>query len=275
LRVQFREDGSGRGFSALDLRRDEGGVRSRCRFRLPPGPVVPRGRRGPGGVHPSRPPGDGIDLSGGRTLLCPGLPGGDDGQGFLRNRGTGFPVPHLRPAGRSPGTVPPDGERQLAEAYRGDLPLAGVRIENRVGRRLGDVRTLFLQAARQFDGSSISPGSDAGGDPADVAGFREPSGGAVHGDLRRMPSGAASGPPEDAGGRAVVEFTRALAGTRPRPPGGPGRAASCGFPRRCSNRIPRSYAAPSPTRSGKDSPDGSCRTRGTSASSPRLPSVAR
>jgi len=48
--------------------------------------------------------------------------------------------------------VPPDAVQRLAEAYRGDLPFSGVRLElHGESPAWSDVRALFLSGARQFD----------------------------------------------------------------------------------------------------------------------------
>ena len=39
--AQFREDGAGEGFSAIDLRAEEGGLRVRCRFPSRPATCCP------------------------------------------------------------------------------------------------------------------------------------------------------------------------------------------------------------------------------------------
>ncbi len=153
LRVQFREDGSGRGFSALDLKRDAGGLRVKVPFPVSPGDLLFRvggaGRaeftRRARREMESTPP-EGVRFS---VRVSPGAMSVKASYGVVERV---FPYRISGPPGGPLGTVPPDGERQLAEAYRGDLPLAGVRIENQGGPGVwGDVRTLFLQAARQFD----------------------------------------------------------------------------------------------------------------------------
>jgi hypothetical protein len=63
-----------------------------------------------------------------------------------------YPYRVSGPPGGPAGQAPKEGERQLAEAYRGELPLSEVRLEYHGGPSAwGDVRTLFLQAARNFD----------------------------------------------------------------------------------------------------------------------------
>ena len=153
LRAQFREDGAGRGFSAVDLRSEGGGIRVKVPFPVSPGDLL--FRVGGGGraeiTRRARKEMEATPPDGARFLVAVS-PGTVTVKASYGNEEKVFVYRISGPPGGPAGTVPPDGERQLAEAYRGDLPLAGVRVEIRGGPGAwGDVRTLFLQAARQFD----------------------------------------------------------------------------------------------------------------------------
>ena len=164
----------------------------------------------------------------------------------------------------------PRWERRLADAYRGDLPLAGVRVEIHGGPGVwGDVRTLFLQAARQFDREfylagkrlrvEILPtlrvsGSRPEEGPGTVifAGCRPGSSRTSRRRRRSSPWWSSPAP------------SRAI---RPRRRGTPGPAGSCGSPRRCSSPDAAFLRRTVTDAIAKGSPDGSCRTPGTFASS--------
>ncbi|GAB4235188.1 MAG: U32 family peptidase [Deltaproteobacteria bacterium] len=153
LRVQFREDGSGRGFPAADPKNGEGGLRIRIPFPVSPGDLLFRvgGGGRAGFTRRAQREMESTPSDGARFLVAvsPGTVTVRASYGSLER---GFAYRISGPPGGPPGTVPPDGERQLAEAYRGELPLSGVRVEIHGGPGAwGDVRTLFLQAARQFD----------------------------------------------------------------------------------------------------------------------------
>ncbi len=153
LRAQFREDGAGRGFSAVDLRGEEGGILVKVPFPVSPGDLLFRvGGAGRGEfTRRARKEMEATPPDGARFLVSVS-PGTVTVKASYGNEEKVFVYRISGPPGGPSGTVPPDGERQLAEAYRGDLPLAGVRVEIHGGPGAwGDVRTLFLQAARQFD----------------------------------------------------------------------------------------------------------------------------
>jgi len=153
LRVQFREDGTGRGFSAVALRDGEGGLFVKVAFSVSPGDLLFRVAAA-GRAEWTRQARRQMEAT------------ARDGVRFVVRVGSGavtvrasygtvereYPYRVSGPRGGPEGTAPPDGERQLAQAYRGDLPLASVALEYRGAPcAWGDVRTLFLRAARQFD----------------------------------------------------------------------------------------------------------------------------
>jgi putative protease len=153
LRAQFREDGAGRGFSAVDLRTEEGGLRIKVPFPVTPGDLLFR-VGGTGRAEFTRRARKEMEStpSDGARFLVSVSPGTVTVRASYGTEEKVFVYRISGPPGGPEGTVPPDGERQLAEAYKGDLPLAGVRVEIHGGPGAwGDVRTLFLQAARQFD----------------------------------------------------------------------------------------------------------------------------
>ncbi len=153
LRAQFREDGSGRGFSAADPRIEEGGVRVKVPFPVSPGDLLFRVGGGARAefTRLARKEMESTPPEGARFLVVVS-PGTVTVKASYGNEEKVYAYRISGPPGGPSGTLPPDGERQLADAYRGDLPLAGVRVEIRGGPGVwGDVRTLFLQAARQFD----------------------------------------------------------------------------------------------------------------------------
>ncbi|MEW6719645.1 MAG: U32 family peptidase [Thermodesulfobacteriota bacterium] len=155
LRVQFQEDGSGRGFSASapDMRAAEGGLFLKIPFSVSPGDLLFRTaaagraeftRRARREMEAIRP--DGARFS---VAVSPGAVLVRASYGSVSRE---YPYRVSGPAGAPAGSPPKDGDRQLAAAYRGDLPLAEVRLEYRGGPcAWGDVKSLFLQAARHFD----------------------------------------------------------------------------------------------------------------------------
>jgi putative protease len=153
LRVQFRRDGTGRGFSAAALRSVEGGLSVKVPFDVSPGDLLFRvagggraewTRRARRGMESA--PQDGVRFA---VRVASGTVDIRASYGTVARE---YPFRVSAPQGRPEGSAPPDGERQLAEAYRGELPLSGVSLEYRGGAGAwGDVRTLFQRAARQFD----------------------------------------------------------------------------------------------------------------------------
>ena len=162
LRVQFQSDGSGKGFSALSMRADAGGLYVRIPFEVSPGDLLFRVGGGgraeitrsarrdlmalpPGGVRFRVVVGDGvvaIEASYGRT-----------------HREFSFRVSGAAPHGE--GKIPPDAVAILRSAYRSDLPLGEIRIEGKGGAvAWQDVTALFLKAARRFDKDFYLSGKD-------------------------------------------------------------------------------------------------------------------
>ncbi|RJP22280.1 MAG: hypothetical protein C4529_06135 [Deltaproteobacteria bacterium] len=153
LRVQFREDGSGRGFSAAATRFDGGGTFFKVPFAVSPGDLLFRVAGGGRAefTRRARREMESAPPDGARFLVSVS-PGAVTVRAAYGSVSREFAFRVSGPAGGPVGTAPPDGERQLADAYRGDLPLGGVRLEYHGGPSAwGDVRALFLQAARQFD----------------------------------------------------------------------------------------------------------------------------
>jgi putative protease len=156
LRVQFAEDGSGRGFSAAsaDMRPEgDGGLSLRVPFAVAPGDLLFRTAGGgrPEFTRRARKEMESIRPDGARFSVSVS-PGEVTVQASYGSVSREYRYRVSGPKGAPPGAAPKDGERQLAAAYRGDLPLAEVRLEYRGGPcAWGDVRSLFLQAARSFD----------------------------------------------------------------------------------------------------------------------------
>jgi len=153
LRVQFRAEGSGRGFTALSLREEEGGFRVQVPFPVSTGDLLFRvgtGGRGeftrsakremesrvPEGVRFRVQAGEGavrVDASFGAMRR----------QSLFRIAGSG---------GRSGEGIPPDAGERLRAAYRSDLPAGEILVEGRgSGASWRDLTEMFLRAARSFD----------------------------------------------------------------------------------------------------------------------------
>ncbi len=153
LRVQFREDGAGRGFTASAMRPAGGGLSVKVPFAVSPGDLLFRVAGGGRAefTRRARREMESIPRDGARFIVSVS-PGAVVVRASYGSVAREYPYRVSGPPGGPEGTAPPDGERQLAEAYRGDLPLSEVRLEYRGGPSAwGDVRTLFLQAARRFD----------------------------------------------------------------------------------------------------------------------------
>lgn len=155
LRIQFAADGSGRGFSAAapDMRPVEGGLSLKVPFNVSPGDLLFRTAGGgrPELTRRARREMEAIRPDGARfaVTVSPGevavLASYGSVEREYRYRVSG-------PTGAPAGSAPKDGERQLAGSYKGELPLSEVRLVYRGGPcAWGDVRSLFLQAARSFD----------------------------------------------------------------------------------------------------------------------------
>ena len=153
LRVQFREEGAGRGFSAAEPRVEGDALRVKVPFPVSPGDLLFR-VGGPGRAEYTRLARKEMEAtpSDGARFLVSVSPGAVTVKASYGTLERVFAYRISGPPGGPPGSVPPDGERQLAEAYRGDLPLSGIRVEIHGGPGAwADVRALFLRAARQFD----------------------------------------------------------------------------------------------------------------------------
>jgi hypothetical protein len=155
LRVQFAIDGSGRGFSAAerDTRCEEAGLYLKIPFSVSVGDLVFRTagggrseytRRAKREMEAARPDGARFHIlvSSGEVEIKASY--GSAAREY-RYRVSG-------PKNAPPGVVPKDGERQLLASYKGELPLAEILLEYRDAPcAWGDVKSLFLQAARNFD----------------------------------------------------------------------------------------------------------------------------
>jgi putative protease len=155
LRVQFAADGSGRGFSAAapDMRPVEGGLSLKVPFAVSPGDLLFRTAGGgrPELTRRARREMEAIRPDGARfaVAVSPGEVVVRASYGSVERE---YRYRVSGPKGAPPGSAPKDGERQLAAAYKGELPLSEVRLEFRGGPcAWGDVRSLFHQAARSFD----------------------------------------------------------------------------------------------------------------------------
>ena len=155
LRIQFAGDGSGRGFSAAapDMRADEGGLSLKVPFSVSPGDLLFRTAGGgrPELTRRARREMEAIRPDGARFVVSvsPGEVAVRASYGSVERE---YSYRVSGPKGAPAGSAPKDGERQLAAAYKGELPLAEVRLEYLGGPcAWGDVRSLFLQAARNFD----------------------------------------------------------------------------------------------------------------------------
>jgi len=153
LRVQFREDGSGRAFSAGGMRAADGGLHVKVPFPVSAGDLLFRIGSAARAEHTRRarrelesvpPEGARFTVTASRrSVSVRASYGGSVSREYaFRVAGEG---------GRA-DPVPPDAVQRLAEAYRGDLPFSGVRLElHGESPAWSDVRALFLSGARQFD----------------------------------------------------------------------------------------------------------------------------
>jgi len=153
LRVQFREEGSGRGFSALSVEGEPGGFRFQAPFPVSPGDLLLR--VGGGGraeftrtakreMETAVPEGVRFRLRIGEEAVQVTA-----SYGTMRRR-YGFRV--AGGDGRAGDGIPADAGAALRARYRFDLPAGEIRVEGRgSGIRWGDVEEMFLRAARSFD----------------------------------------------------------------------------------------------------------------------------
>lgn len=213
LRVQFRSDGSGRGFTALETRADARGIAVKVPFPVDPGDLLLR-TGGGGRMEITRraaremealPPG-GVSF---RVRIAEGAVLVDAAYGAARKEFR-FRVSGPAPAS---GEIPPDAPSRLRALYRGDLPAGEISVEGGAGPvRWSDVEELFARAARMFDKEFYLAGKErrlAILPALRVAGKREESRPTVFfvacraEQLGRLPDDPAVVP--------VAEFTRAVA----------------------------------------------------------------
>jgi putative protease len=152
LRVQFLHDGSGKGFSALAMRRDAAALHVRIPFPVSPGDLL--FRVGGGGraeiTRHARKEMDSSPSEGARFRIDvgDGLVSVDAAYGNVR-RSFSFRVSGI---GSPDAAMPPDPAGRLSSVYRGDLPLGEIRVEGRGGAvSWPDVEAIFVKAARKFD----------------------------------------------------------------------------------------------------------------------------
>jgi putative protease len=215
LRVQFREDGSGKGFTALSLKRSPEGFRVKVPFDLSPGDLLFRVGGG-GRAETTRAavrefsalPTEGLSF---RVHAGGGVVAVTASFGKVRREYS------YRVAGGAARTredyIPGDAPHRLRSLLRLDLPLGDVKVEP-AGAPVawGDVESLFVKAARSFDREFHIAGKDAARSVLPnlrVVGNREeevPTVWFLEGtpaQLHRIPKGEAYYP--------VTEFTRSLA----------------------------------------------------------------
>lgn len=153
LRVQFREEGSGRGFSALSVEGEPGGFRVQVPFPVSEGDLLLR--VGGGGraeftrtakreMEAAVP--EGVRF---RLRIEQGSVQVTASYGTMR-RQYGFRV--AGGGGGAGGEIPADAGTALRSRCRSDLPAGEIRVEGRgSGIRWADVEEMFLRAARSFD----------------------------------------------------------------------------------------------------------------------------
>lgn len=153
LRVQFREEGSGRGFSALSLREEPGGFRVEAPFPVSPGDLLLRvgGSRRAEFTRAAKREMEAAVPEGVRFRLRIG----EEAVQVTASYGTMRRQYNFRVAGgggRAGEGVPADAGEALRSRYRFDLPAGEILVEGRGnGIRWGDVVEMFLRAARGFD----------------------------------------------------------------------------------------------------------------------------
>jgi U32 family peptidase len=164
LRVQFRSDGSGRGFTALEVRTGPESLSVKVPFPVSPGDLLFRvGGGGRAGItHRARRdmealPSTGVSF---RVTVRGGTVSIAASYGTVRKEYV-YRVAGIGRAGSA--SLPPDGRARLAAAYAGrfDLPLGDVAIEGHgPAVSWSDVESLFVKAAHAFDKDFYLAGKD-------------------------------------------------------------------------------------------------------------------
>ena len=153
LRIQFVADGSGRGFSATrhDTRFDETGISLKVPFSLSLGDRLFRTGRGGRAEYTrrARREMEAVQSIGVRFGIVVSTEGVEINASY-GNVARGY---RYRVSGSKgqPDAVPEDAVEQLMELYKGDLPLAEIRLERQGASAWSDVKSLFYQAAKSFD----------------------------------------------------------------------------------------------------------------------------
>ncbi|GAB4372269.1 MAG: U32 family peptidase [Deltaproteobacteria bacterium] len=153
LRVQFREEGAGRGFTALSVEKEPDGFRVRAPFPVAPGDLLLRVGGGGRGefTRSARREMEGAAPDGVRFRLRIG----SGAVQVTASYGTMQRQYRFRVEGGSRGggrAIPGNAEAILRSRYRFDLPAGEILLEERgEGVRWEDVVEMFLRAARSFD----------------------------------------------------------------------------------------------------------------------------
>jgi len=153
LRIQFREEGSGRGFTALSVREEPGGFRVHAPFPASPGDLLLRvggSRRGEftrsAKRELERTVPEGVRF---RLRVGEGAVQVTASYGTLRRQ---YRFRVAGGGGDARAAIPADAEALLRSRYRSDLPAGEILLEEGgVGVRWEDTVEMFLRAARSFD----------------------------------------------------------------------------------------------------------------------------
>lgn len=153
LRVQFREEGSGRGFSALSVREEPGGFRVQVPFPVSPGDLLFRvgGSRRAEFTRAAKREMEAVLPDGVRFRLRVGK----EAVQLSATYGTFHRRYDFRVAGKEEYAgegIPADAAERLRSRHRFDLPPGEIRVEGGgSGVRWKDAEEMFLRAARSFD----------------------------------------------------------------------------------------------------------------------------